>query len=898
MNPLERFALTSLTDLLREGKNPQTAREFLVGEVGMDRDLVNHAFDLYQDLAKGVREMRDPRVLVDNANVPQPWYTGPSPKDIHWPALEYYLSSKPAWMGSPIENLDKSSSKVVAYMDPPYADEIRTRGLVIGYVQSGKTSNFTAVMSKAADVGYRLFIVLSGVHNNLRRQTQIRLNEQLIELNRHIWAPLTVLDRDFGSPINATPLLAQPGLRLLAVVKKNGNRLSKLNSWLDRAQEDGVLDHCPILVIDDEADQASPNTAKANEKRRIINGLIIDLLRHPKVAYVGYSATPFANFFIDPKYPEDLYPRDFIVDLPRSEEYFGPESLFGREPKSPDDEVPEPLDMIRVVDSSELSSLIPPAKRGQPFAPAVTDSLRTAIRWFLLAATARRLRAGEPVHTTMLIHTSERVAAHELLWEPIASEILTLRKALASGDTKTLDELSRLWNDEIEKVDPQRWGHQRFAAASVVSGLEQTIALLGNLADRSSEDCGVVVDNSSSPRRLIYDDNNPLPVIVIGGNTLSRGLTLEGLVSSFFVRRAATYDTLLQMGRWFGYRRNYEDLPRMWVTKQLKTDFRFLAGVEQQIRDEIARYEDEQLTPLDIPVRVQTYPGLAITALNKMRATKDLRMSYSGQRPQTIAFVNDQDWLEHNLNVTRELLDRSLQVGTFEDLGNRLIIRDVPVEEITRFLRDDGYKFDEARSELQSSTLLGYIESQNGLGALDTWNIAVISRIAPVFGDLELGLPRKVNLIGRSKLKDASTDRSFNIGILTNQVDWIADLGLANEAGMSLTQMKAERTKSKRGVLLVYPIARNSPARTEKGKSQNDKVDLDAPLDVIGVAIAFPVADMDPTPQKYKVVRLPGLVQPDQSAEAEEELEDEEEYLAALDDDRDDSLDLVELPQA
>ena len=898
MDARERFALTSLTDLLREGHDPESAQRFLTDGVGMAPELVSRAVELYDDLAKGVREMREPRVLFDGTRVPQPWYTGPSPKDIHWPALEHHLGSKPAWNGTPLENLDRNSSKVVAYLEPPYSKDIQTRGLVVGYVQSGKTSNFTAVISKAADTGYRLFIVLSGIHNILRRQTQLRLDQQLVDLNRELWVPLTSIEQDFGSPIRATPLLAQPALRLLAVVKKNGTRLENLTGWLQRAHDDGILEHCPVLVIDDEADQASPNTRKAAEKRASINGLIIGLLSFPRVAYVGYTATPFANFFIDPQFPEDLYPRHFIVDLPRSPDYFGSDSLFGREPKTPDDPEPETIDMIRQVEESELPSLVPPRKKGAPFTPAVTKSLRAAIRWFLLAATARRLREGGPRHTTMLIHTSERVAVHDLLWQPVVDEILGLDAALNAGDPGVVANLSELWEGETARVDPGAWGHPLFNADEVVGRVRQTIALLGDLTNREAEDCAVVVDNSFSRKRLVYDDENPLPVIVIGGNTLSRGLTLEGLVSSFFVRSAGTYDALLQMGRWFGYRRGYEDLPRMWVTSNLKSRFRFLAGVEEQIREEIRRYEDEGLIPAQVPVRVQTHPGLAgvarfaITSPGKMRAVRELKMSYSGQRPQTILFNTDPVWLQRNIKATEALIAAARAGGSeIIDRDNRILIRDVPSDSVLKFLGKDAYQFHENNAELQRDTLVRYIEAQNTLDELTMWNVAIVSRLDAPFGKIDLGTGRTVNLIGRSKLRDESTDDTSNIGILTNQVDWVADLDIDNPSSLSLPQLKQARTDSERAVLLVYPIARNSPAKAAKGESRNEKVDLDTTVDVIGVAIAFPKAKVDPTPQKYMAVRLPNQLAADLELE---DAEEDEEFIKAAEDDDEGSLDDVE----
>ena len=545
------------------------------------------------------------------------------------------------------------------------------------------------------------------------------------------------------------------------------------------------------------------------------------------------------------------------------------------------------LDIIRLVKEAELPYLVPPRKKGSPFTPAVTESLRDAIWWFLLAATARRLRDGEPRHTTMLIHTSERVAVHELLWEPVVNQIRLLDRQLASGHEEVITALLTCWNTEVTKLNPGRWGHPRLSAEEVIGGLRQTIALLGNLSDQSADDCGVIVDNARSVRRLIYDDDNPLPVIVIGGNTLSRGLTLEGLVSSFFVRRVGTYDTLLQMGRWFGYRRGYEDLPRMWVTQNLKTQFRFLAGVEEQIREEIRRYEDEGLIPAQVPVRVRTHPALAITAVSKMRHTKNLKMSYSGQRPQTILFHTDRSWLQHNLDATKAVLAKALEAGPQVAHGNnKSVLRDVSVKAILAFLGE--YVFHEGNTELRRDTLIGYINSQNGHDELKTWNIAVISRMDAPYGDVDLGIGRKTNLIARSQLREGSDDGTANIGILTNQVDWVADLDVPNASSLSLTDLKNKRTKSGRAVLLIYPISKESPA-----KSAN-KVDLSVPVHMIGVAIAFPRAKVDPTPQDYKVVRLSNQLVADLASEEEEE---DAEFAAVADtDDQEGSLNDVGEP--
>jgi hypothetical protein len=868
MDELERIALTSLTDLLRQGKAMDEAIATL--RRMMNPDLVDRAVEHYNEVAKGVREYRDPPTLKDPDRVPQPWYLGPRPDDLFWPALEGHLSQKPAWRGDPVTSLDRASTKVVSYLAPPWARTIRTRGLVLGYVQSGKTSNFTAVMAKAADAGYRLMVVLSGVHNNLRRQTQLRLDEQIVDLNPLSWVPLTTEQADFGRPVRALPLLAQPGLRLLAVVKKNAKRLDNLVSWLDDAGQAGILDRCPILVIDDEADQASLNTKKEEEERAAINALILRLLAFPKVAYVGYTATPFGNLFVDPSIPDDLYPRDFIVDLPRPANYFGPERLFGRQRFTPDEPEFMGHDMIRIVPDDEAAALRPPRKKADrdAFEPAVTPSLDEALRWFLLATSARTVRTGEPQHSTMLIHSSQYVATHALLWRPVCDVLRDVRTRLANADAALIAELRTQWEAEIAKVPAEEVGAEAVAFDDVLAQLPGTLTALGDLT--TVEGSGVVVDNSFSVRRLVYDEDDPRPVVVIGGNTLSRGLTLEGLVVSHFIRTASTYDTLLQMGRWFGFRSGYEDLPRMWMTADLELMFRFLAGVEHEIRLDIARYETEGLTPLQMAVRVRTHPKIAITSALKMRKAVGQKMSFSGQRPQTILFHHrDAEWLNGNLDAGRRLIAAASARGIVpEPRGPSTLLAGLPVEDVFAFLDpDDGYRFHELNAELQTSPLRSYIEAQNRYDELETWNVVVMSRKSDELGTVDLGLREPVNLITRAKLTSSPPEYA-NINTLMSKVDRVADLHVPGAANLDDNALLVHRTASGRGLILMYPISKDS--QPDRNRGSDRRAPLGAEQHMLGVAFAFPVATFDPTPQNYKVVDLSGVEDVDEVEAAEE----------------------------
>lgn len=263
-----RAAYEQLVGGMKMGKSPEASAADLL-MLGLSRDIVELALERVRQRAEEARVLRIPEALVDREGLPSAWYQGPSPGDRCWPALEQDLRRR-GLKATAVESIESASTKIVGLLAPPWENPIRTRGLVLGYVQSGKTSNFTAVTAKAADAGYRLFIVLSGMHNNLRRQTQTRLDEQLVELNKDLWLPLTSDTADFGRAPNPDALLTISDRRFLCVVKKNASRMRRLVSWLSGA-DNATLESCPILVIDDEADQASVNTAAEEEERTAIN---------------------------------------------------------------------------------------------------------------------------------------------------------------------------------------------------------------------------------------------------------------------------------------------------------------------------------------------------------------------------------------------------------------------------------------------------------------------------------------------------------------------------------------------------------------------------------------------------------------------------------------------------
>ena len=615
------------------------------------------------------------------------WYAGPGPADRFWPALRAHLLAKD-WPGEDVDSLDRASSRIVSLLEHPGLARFETKGAVLGYVQSGKTANFTAVVAKGADAGYRLFVIMSGLTDKLRNQTQQRISRELHALNPQHWVMLTDSDADFGGLASgtATALLSERhDQRVLCVVKKNPSRLTRLLTWLSGAS-DAVLSRCPVLLIDDESDQASINTSTNPNRASTINALIRDVIQTcPRIAYVGYTATPFANVLINPAEARDLYPKDFIVDLDKPPAYFGPELVFGREPLAgEDDDVRDGLDVIRSVPISELPQLQSQSRTRASFVPTITPSLRRALLYFWLATAARFSRGQRSEHSSMLVHTTLFADVQELFKPLLETFRNSVRNALLRNDAELISEFEAIWNEEVGAVDSAKLPE---ALRSAPTGFSELHPHLQNVVSGTS----VVIENYLTLReeRLDYTQG-PGVFIVVGGNILSRGLTLEGLVTSFFVRTSSAYDTLLQMGRWFGYRRGYGDLPRIWMTDELKGYFFDLATVEAEIRQDIRRYEQEQATPLDFAPRIRTHPQLAITSRLKMQHAVAASVSYSQQRPQTIHFDLDATGvLASNFSAARKVIAASADHSTVErPLGRHWLWRGVPASVVLDFINE------------------------------------------------------------------------------------------------------------------------------------------------------------------------------------------------------------------
>ena len=620
----------------------------------------------------------------------------------------------------------------------------------------------------------------------------------------------------------------------------------------------------PMMVIDAEADQASPNTrgnrpfpdedGDADEPEdgtppSRINDLIRQLLHSfPRVAYIAYTATPFANVLIDHLADDrvagaDLYPRSFIVDLPQPHGYYGAESIFGTEEESES----RGMDVIRHVPDQDVPLLVPATRdEVEGFEPDLPQSLRDAIDDFVLASAARYQRGDGEQPATMLVHTSHYQTVQNRLHARVRRYMGELR-----------DEWRYHWKGGLEQRLRERWetDFRRVTRSQDVEldvGFDEVRPFIRSLLEHPVE---VLQLNSRSEDILDYNRDSSLKVVVVGGNRLSRGLTLEGLLVSYYVRRANAYDTLMQMGRWFGYRNGYGDLTRIYTTVELERWFRDLVTVESELRADIQRYADEGLTPLDFGVRIRRHPALLVTDRLKMRAAQVESVSFAGQLVQTITFpFEDRDWLAANLEATRDFLSGLGPPQGGVERGQPMW-RDVPWERVLDFLA--SYRTDPSAVRVNREMLLSFIRRQADQGELVEWVVGVMGqeREVPRLGTVDLGIAgmATVNLIERTRLRDQNSlgvitsERHQGLGLSEAQIEAAKPSPGAPPSGKRLRAMRDKRE----GVLLIYPISRLSgwDGSTDVAAQESREPIYSGPdgprraremVDIIGIALSLP----------------------------------------------------------
>ena len=624
--------------------------------------------------------------------------------DITWTysdSYETFLKST-GWSPTVVQSLSDVGARILGHLQDPHSEgEWDRRGLVIGHVQSGKTANYIGLITRAADAGYKFIIVIAGIHNNLRRQTQERIDEGFVgrssdPRNR---VPTGVgLQDGYANPATLTNIFAdfnkqtaeRSGWRLndfskpiILVIKKNVHTLKALHRWLRemnaQGDGDGRIADVPMLMIDDEADHASINTNKPDIDPTKTNAMIRRILQlFVKSSYVGYTATPFANIFInpeayDPEVHEELFPRDFIYCLDAPNTYLGPEQVFL------DDESSE--DYLRSIRDCE--NYLPFTHRKDHDLRELPPSLREAVNRFVVARAIRDLRGQGHRHCSMMVNVSRFVNVQNTVRDLLSLYDQKLKNAVKasyalpeeiSGRNHYMRALKKVFMEDYERSSGFQWADVKRAL---------------------NEACGRVrlfVVNSKSDQALDYRkyerDGEGLTAIAVGGLSLSRGLTIEGLCISYMYRNTRMYDTLMQMGRWFGYRPGYEDLCRVHLSPDSIDWYAHIAEASEELRQQIRTMRRDGLSPRQFGLYVKAHPdSLLVTAANKMRAGEKVRVSQNFSGKLRESYILPKDDLINSAN--EELIAQFWRKGfggNVEETKKGWAVLDVPIEIIEDFL--------------------------------------------------------------------------------------------------------------------------------------------------------------------------------------------------------------------
>lgn len=768
------------------------------------------------------------------------WLFASRKRDWHyWRRYRDYLESKLSDVV--VDGIDEATEDILKLLeDPKRTDPWDRRGLVVGHVQSGKTSNYSGLICKAADAGYKIIIVLAGMHNNLRSQTQMRLEESFLGYE-------TTVDRDPGMPIgvaefgedlktNSATTRAENGdfsqaiaghfhgispeeRPWLFVVKKQRTVLTALLQWIKTRVADSssaadgrkLVTKLPLLMIDDEADNASVDTGEQifkddgtpdeEHQPKTINSLIRQILHaFTRKAYVGYTATPFANIFIHhkgatTKEGADLFPRSFIINLAAPSNYIGPVRMFGRmTAEGRVGALPLVRDILDHYDPESDSGWMPPKhkKTHQPTyggEEEVTPSLREAICSFVLACAARELRGQGNQHSSMLIHVTRFVDVQKHVREQVEKTVRRMRQRIrrGMGAEDTLAQLRELWEsdflpvrDQVAELSPEEERPQTMPEWSEV------LAVLPDVV----EDIEVRSINGTAKDALDYaKPGAALKVIAVGGDKLARGLTLEGLCVSYFVRTTKMYDTLMQMGRWFGYRPGYLDLCRLYTSPDLVKWFGHIADASEELREEFDFMAEANLTPEQYGLKVMSHEVLTVTSPLKMRNAQPLSLTYSGTRPQTILFHRDAKIQRQNLEATDALVsslgnqwEENLKYqrdGDPDSWPGARLWRNVEASKVLAFL--GTYATHPNATSAKAAVLSEFISKMLDTGQLKKWSVALLAGGSGA-GDEHIfpgGAPLNSYFIRKTEDPDEAErqdPKNFAIGVLTDPKDEGIDL--------------------------------------------------------------------------------------------------------------------------
>lgn len=961
MNMIEQ-AKNICIELLRKIKNPssQDINKSIDDVLKIFPTLETERETLFNYLSATFSVFSEDYRILDTDEGYTPWLKD-TKANIHWNfwnRYTNYLQKKIA--PDTINKLDNLTDDILDRIaNPSTPGAWDKRGMVVGQVQSGKTSNYTGLINKASDAGYKLIIVLAGMHDSLRSQTQIRIDEGFLGFNSQrslqysntnkigvgFYNPIDEkTNQPIDLPANALTsshlngdfnrkVAQSAGIHLrssdpiVAVVKKNGSILKNLISWLavwGDKQPDGkiIIRNVPFLLIDDEADNASINVSK--EKVSAINGCIRALLSlFEQSAYVGYTATPFANIFIpileqesvkgldltikDYEFTvgQDLFPKDFIINIPAPSNYIGPAKIFGLAALTSSDINEEPLPVIRLVKDYEAfnasnaqeqfqnivagvetefaitRSIVPDKhKKNDPLPEELPNSLKYAVKCFVLSAAARRVRKQVEVHNSMLIHISRFIVWQDRIATLVDAELKYYQKQIELKSGNLLTELEVIWKKEFVPTTAKviRDAHIYtdpeiipIAWKSVEAEIYSAISKMEVRAVHGDKNVAGLSHHNISPLDYFFSEQQGkfLSVIAVGGDKLSRGLTLEGLTVSYYLRASKMYDTLMQMGRWFGYRPGYVDLCRIFTSDELTRWYKHITIASEEMRRDFDYMFLLKKTPKEFGLKVRTHPGvLKITAANKFRYKKIMYLSYSGELEQTYQFKIDKGRFKKNFDAVIDLISAlgktlSAPLNDFNKKQKFVWQGENNFNAITSFL----LKYKIGEEVIDTNKIVDYINAQTKKGNLVNWTVSLINN-STANRDEEFsfaGISDKVGLTDRTNISNDPNDYEVAKYNITDHRHELIDLSQSEvdaakaqterdykeEGNKDVPEMPSRKRikwkrESKNGLLLIYPLNHNCQRvidDTTDPKTKERKLISDVPI--IGVAVSFPEIEND-----------------------------------------------------
>ena len=826
----------------------------------------------------------------------------------YWSRYYKYLLLEQGWNENVINTLGDVSDQILDLCGNPNENGLwKRKGLILGDIQSGKTSNYLALCNKAADAGYKIIILLTGTLESLRKQTQERVDAGFVGLNsRNVLQknpekkyvgvgaidsnrtafPFTTVLSDFNSAKLQSLNFTIKGLSepVILVLKKNKSILENLATWLRTRNTDiaGEKIDLPLLLIDDEADNASINTNKPDKKPTAINAAIVDVLRlFKRSSYVAVTATPFANIFIDPDLDKgtdefNLFPSDFIYALSAPTNYIGATRIF--------DESAEYYDSLETIedvllDPNDGTYIFRSKAKSAHVVPYLPESLKRSIQYFLLTNAVRDINEKKTSHRSMIVNVSQYVNVQIQLYEMISEYLKKYQLKLQSysklgfDEAMKCDEIKALYDVWLEfsltKTTGIKWDDIQEKLYEAVAPIET------RLVNQKAKEKGV--------ERLDYEPyrETGLRVIAIGGNSLSRGLTLEGLCVSYFDRNSQMYDTLMQMGRWFGYRKGYEQLFKIWMEPEAISWYEYISSASVELREEIKEMRRIGLTPKEFGLKVQqNMASLFVTARSKMRATTVVEQWISlaaevVETPRLIASIDK--CLKINLKITNELLsDLEDNKGRYKrsELNyspNRVVYTGVEKEKIAEYVR--SFVSHPRHIPFNAKDLSDHIATSV---EHDKWTVAVIGGSGnPLESEyfpqevIDLGLRYSKRIIRKDDNCLLISGKRARVGVpgatkygLEENVITTIEEKYKEEHSVQTVPDKPYLCVDRDPILLVYiikidtdnKVSHDPNVKGRKYDSDRESIDLVGEFPIIGLGLGFPGSTHSSKSEKVKYV--------------------------------------------